>query len=108
MDWSHGWIQNKALSFEEEHKDGFIKLSGMKAPETTHTWLDERIGLVECRAKCLENCSCMAYANSDISEQGSGCAMWFGDLIVVRKFASGGQDIYVQMDASELGRNFFT
>ncbi|KAL5165037.1 Receptor-like serine/threonine-protein kinase SD1-8 [Glycine soja] len=44
----------------------------------------------------------MAYANLDISGQGSVCAMWFDDLIDIRLFAAGGQDVYVQIDASEL------
>ncbi|XP_020237974.1 G-type lectin S-receptor-like serine/threonine-protein kinase At4g27290 [Cajanus cajan] len=102
MDWSHGCVRNKELSCEDKHKDGFIKLTELKTPDTTHTWLDQTIGLEECRAKCLDNCSCMAYANSDISGEGIGCAMWFGDLIDIRQFAAGGQDLYVRMDASEL------
>ncbi|XP_061375151.1 G-type lectin S-receptor-like serine/threonine-protein kinase SD1-1 isoform X2 [Gastrolobium bilobum] len=102
MDWSQGCVRNKPLSCKDKRKDGFIKLSGLKAPDTTHTWLDQTIGLEECRTKCLDNCSCMAYANSDVSGQGSGCAMWFGNLIDMRQFASGGQDLYLRMDASEL------
>ncbi|MCI23710.1 G-type lectin S-receptor-like serine/threonine-protein kinase, partial [Trifolium medium] len=35
--------------------------------------------------------------------EGSGCALWFGDLIDIRQFAAGGQDLYVRMDSSELG-----
>ncbi|KAL2589728.1 hypothetical protein AAZV13_13G246900 [Glycine max] len=102
MDWSHGCIRNKELSCENKNKDGFNKLTLLKTPDTTHSWLDQTIGLEECKAKCLDNCSCMAYANSDISGQGSGCAMWFGDLIDIRQFAAGGQDVYVRIDASEL------
>ncbi|XP_027926286.1 G-type lectin S-receptor-like serine/threonine-protein kinase At4g27290 [Vigna unguiculata] len=102
MDWSHGCVRNKELSCENKHKDGFIKLPEMKTPDTTHSWLDQTIGLEECRAMCLDNCSCMAYANSDISGQGSGCAMWFGDLIDMRQFSDGGQEVYVRVDASEL------
>lgn len=42
----------------------------------------------------------MAYANSDISRQGTGCALWFGDLIDIRKFSDGGQDLYIRIPAS--------
>ncbi|KAH0986793.1 hypothetical protein GBA52_013970 [Prunus armeniaca] len=56
----------------------------------------------ECRTKCLKNCSCMAYRNSDIRGGGTGCAIWFGDLIDVRQFTAAGQDLYIQMSASEL------
>ncbi|KAG5052572.1 hypothetical protein JHK87_004770 [Glycine soja] len=105
MGWSHGCICNKELSCENKNKDKFNKLTLLKTPDTTHSWLDQTIGLEECKAKCLDNCSCMAYVNLDISGQGSGCAMWFGDLIDIRQFAIGGQDVYVQIDASKLGRN---
>ncbi|PNY16102.1 G-type lectin S-receptor-like serine/threonine-protein kinase, partial [Trifolium pratense] len=102
MDWSNGCVRNKALRCEEKNKDGFVKLSGMKGPDTTNSWLDQTIGLEECRVKCLDNCSCMAYANSDVRGEGSGCALWFGDLTDIRQFAAGGQDLYVRMDSSEL------
>lgn len=105
MDWSHGCVRDKPLSCKDKQKDGFVKLTGLKAPDTTHSWLDQTIGLEECREKCLDNCSCMAYANSDVTGQGSGCALWFGDLIDIRQFSAGGQDLYVRIDASELGRN---
>ncbi|RVW12953.1 G-type lectin S-receptor-like serine/threonine-protein kinase RKS1 [Vitis vinifera] len=50
----------------------------------------------------LKNCSCTAYANSDIRNGGSGCLLWFGDLIDIREFAENGQELYVRMAASEL------
>ena len=53
--------------------------------------------------KCLNNCSCMAYTNSYIRGQGSGCVMWFGDLIDIKQFENDGQDLYIRMDSSELG-----
>ncbi|XP_061358758.1 G-type lectin S-receptor-like serine/threonine-protein kinase At4g27290 [Gastrolobium bilobum] len=102
MEWSQGCVRNKPLRCNDKHKDGFVKLKGLKVPDTMHSWLDETIDLEECRAKCMDNCSCMAYTNSDIRGQGSGCAMWFGNLIDVRQFAVGGQDLYIRMDASEL------
>ncbi|KAK7257274.1 hypothetical protein RIF29_31125 [Crotalaria pallida] len=44
----------------------------------------------------------MAYANSDIRRGGSGCVMWFGDLIDLRQLQQGGQELYIRTDASEL------
>ncbi|RVW70309.1 Receptor-like serine/threonine-protein kinase SD1-8 [Vitis vinifera] len=60
--------------------------------------------LRECRVECLKNCSCTAYANSNISKGGSGCLMWFGNLIDVREFHAqeSEQTVYVRMPASEL------
>ncbi|RDX65312.1 G-type lectin S-receptor-like serine/threonine-protein kinase, partial [Mucuna pruriens] len=105
FDWSQGCVRNKPLSCKDKDKDGFVKFESLKVPDTTHTWLDETIGLEECRAKCLNNCSCMAYANSDIRGAGSGCVMWFGDLIDLKQFQTGKQDLYIRMPASELGTN---
>ncbi|RVW91458.1 G-type lectin S-receptor-like serine/threonine-protein kinase [Vitis vinifera] len=35
--------------------------------------------------------------------EGSGCLLWFGDLIDIRDFTQNGQEFYVRMAASELG-----
>jgi hypothetical protein len=51
----------------------------------------------------MKNCSCTAYANLDIREGGSGCLLWFSDLIDIRQFNDNGQDIYIRMAASEQG-----
>nr|KYP60959.1 Putative serine/threonine-protein kinase receptor [Cajanus cajan] len=102
-DWSQGCVRNKPLNCTNKLRDGFMKVKGVKLPDTTHTWVDETIGLEECRVRCLNNCSCMAYTNSDIRGEGSGCVMWFGDLNDIRQFDGEGQDLYIRMDASELG-----
>lgn len=99
-EWSEGCVRNKPLSCES---DGFVKLQGLKLPDTKHTWLDETIGLEECRKRCLNNSSCMAFTNSDIRGQGSGCVMWFGDLFDIRELQADGQDLYLRVPASELG-----
>ncbi|WJX50865.1 hypothetical protein P8452_37113 [Trifolium repens] len=103
-DWSQGCVRDKHLSCKHNHtnKDGFVKFQGLKVPDTTHTWLNVSMSLKECREKCLNNCSCMAYTNSNISGEGSGCVMWFGDLIDIRQFQDGGQDLYIRMFGSEL------
>jgi len=105
-DWSQGCVRNKPLSCNGEHKDGFVKFEGLKVPDTTQTWLDKTIGLEECRVKCLNNCSCMAYSNSDIRGAGSGCVMWYGDLIDIRQFETGGQGLHIRMSASESGKHY--
>ncbi|KAJ1434820.1 S-locus glycoprotein domain [Sesbania bispinosa] len=53
----------------------------------------------ECRAQCLENCSCLAYAY----ESGVGCMVWSRDLIDMQRFSSGGVDLYIRVAPSELG-----
>ncbi|XP_015897056.2 uncharacterized protein LOC107430690 isoform X2 [Ziziphus jujuba] len=102
MDWSQGCERNVPLNCQEKHSDGFVKFVGVKLPDTTFTWVNKSMNLQECRAKCLNNCSCMAFANSDISGKGSGCVHWFGGLVDIRGFPEGGQDLHIRMPASEL------
>uniref|UniRef100_A0A7N2M967 Receptor-like serine/threonine-protein kinase n=1 Tax=Quercus lobata TaxID=97700 RepID=A0A7N2M967_QUELO len=37
-----------------------------------------------------------------IRGSGSGCALWFGDLMDIRQLPAGGQDLYIRMPASEI------
>nr|KYP44598.1 Putative serine/threonine-protein kinase receptor [Cajanus cajan] len=97
--WRQGCIQNEP--FHCKDRDVFVKYVGMKVPETTHTWVDENINLDECRARCSNNCSCMAFTNSDIRGAGSGCVLWFGELFDVKESQTGGQDLYIRMSGSE-------
>ncbi|KAK9133682.1 hypothetical protein Scep_013210 [Stephania cephalantha] len=101
VDWSGGCRRRTGLDCGKG--DGFLKFSSLKVPDTTFCWVNKSMGLGECQMKCLMNCSCTAYADSDIRGSGSGCVLWFGDLIDIREFtAGGGQDLYVRMAASEL------
>ncbi|XP_050252872.1 G-type lectin S-receptor-like serine/threonine-protein kinase At4g27290 isoform X9 [Quercus robur] len=102
LDWSQGCVRNKRLSCEEKSTHGFLKFSGLKLPDTTHSWVNTKMNLEECRAECLNNCTCMAYTNSDIRE-GTGCAIWFGHLVDIKQFPAGGQDLYIRMHPLELG-----
>jgi hypothetical protein len=102
MDWSQGCARNKPLNCQEIITHGFVKFPNLKVPDTTYTWVNTSMNLKECREKCLGNCSCTAYTNSDIKE-GIGCAIWFGDLLDIKQFPYGGQDLYIRMHPSELG-----
>ncbi|XP_062110565.1 G-type lectin S-receptor-like serine/threonine-protein kinase At4g27290 isoform X2 [Humulus lupulus] len=105
-DWSQGCVRKVPLSCMNKHKDGFFKLSGLKLPDTKRSWVKKDMNLKDCRATCLNNCSCMAYSNTDIREQGSGCAIWFDNLMDIRQIAGGGGlDLYIRMPESELGRD---
>ena len=61
------------------------------------------MNLEECRVKCLNNCSCTAYSNSDLNDGGSGYTIWYGDLIDIRQIPFGGQGLYIRMLASGIG-----
>ncbi|KAI9070820.1 hypothetical protein K1719_047212 [Acacia pycnantha] len=101
MDWTQGCIHSEPWSCKVKNRDNFLKVSGLKLPDTTHSWVDGSMTLEECKAKCLENCSCTAYANSDISTGGSGCIIWFGDLNDIRQASDAGQDLYIRSAVPE-------
>ncbi|KAL5548150.1 hypothetical protein UlMin_003381 [Ulmus minor] len=102
--WSEGCIRNTPLKCQDKDGDAFVKVVGLKLPDTSFSWLNKSMDLMECKAKCLSNCSCVAYTNSNITGQGSGgCINWVGDLMDIRQFSSSeGQDLYIRMPASEL------
>lgn len=104
-DWSGGCVQSAAL--ECNSFDGFQKYSGVKLPDTSSSQFNKTMNLEECQQSCLRNCSCTAYANLDIRGEGSGCLLWFEDLIDMKRLPQGGQDIFIRVPASELGAFFF-
>ncbi|KAL9444245.1 hypothetical protein AB3S75_017430 [Citrus x aurantiifolia] len=85
--------------------DRFMKLDDIKLPDLLDVSLNESMNLKECEAKCFKNCSCRAYANSKVTDGGSGCLMWFGDLIDLKKTDNhtNGVSIYIRVPASEQG-----
>ncbi|KAD2392724.1 hypothetical protein E3N88_39701 [Mikania micrantha] len=81
--------------------DGFKRISGVAFPDTRHSWYNRSMTLEECEIVCRMNCKCTAYANLDITEGGSGCLLWFGELIDIREYDEK-QDLYIKLAASEL------
>uniref|UniRef100_J3M7G4 non-specific serine/threonine protein kinase n=1 Tax=Oryza brachyantha TaxID=4533 RepID=J3M7G4_ORYBR len=83
--------------------DGFVVVRGVKLPDAHNATVDVRITLEQCRARCLANCSCVAYAPADVGggATGSGCIIWMEDLVDLR-YVDGGQDLYVRSAKSEL------
>ncbi|CAA3027312.1 G-type lectin S-receptor-like serine threonine-kinase At4g27290 isoform X1 [Olea europaea subsp. europaea] len=98
-DWSNGCIRRTPLNCQEG--DVFLKYSSVKLPDAQYSTYNESMTLDESEVKCLQNCSCMAYSQLDIS-RGSGCLFWFRELIDIRDMSSDGQDIYIRMASSEL------
>ncbi|KAE9592948.1 putative protein kinase RLK-Pelle-DLSV family [Lupinus albus] len=101
VDFTEGCVHNQTWSCRDKNKDSFIKLSNMKGPDTTRSWLNESMTLRECRTKCWEDCSCTAFSNTGIKGLGHGCSIWFGDLLDVRKISNSGQDLYIRVAVSE-------
>ncbi|KAL8510400.1 hypothetical protein ACS0TY_017276 [Phlomoides rotata] len=101
-DWSGGC--KRIIPLNCKSGDGFQEIRGVKYPDMLEFWLNISMSLEECRAECLRNCSCTAYANPYITNGGSGCVMWFGDLVDTRYIpgADSKQNIYVRLPVSEL------
>ncbi|XLR41633.1 hypothetical protein S83_026293 [Arachis hypogaea] len=91
-DWSDGCVRITPLSCS---RDGFQKVTGIVLPDTSASWYNRTMNLLECKEFCLKNCSCTAYSNLDIRDGGSGCLIWFHDLIDIRQ---GTQDFYIRID----------
>ncbi|CAK9157651.1 unnamed protein product [Ilex paraguariensis] len=102
LQWSKGRVRKVPLGCQIG--EGFAKVAGVKLPDLLEFQLNTSMNVDECKAQCLKNCSCMAYANSYISAGGSGCLMWFGDLVDIRAFTSEAseQDIHLRLPSSEL------
>ncbi|KAK9133673.1 hypothetical protein Scep_013201 [Stephania cephalantha] len=99
MDWSNGCERRSRLGCGEG--EGFKRYAGVKLPDTREAWVSLTMGSRECEDMCLKNCSCSAYASANVVD-GTGCLLWFGELLDVRKLIDKGQDLYVKMPASEL------
>lgn len=83
--------------------DGFATVRNMKLPESANATVDMTLNLEECLLSCLRNCACRAYASANVSSPGAkGCFMWTGDLLDMRQFDNGGQDLFVRLAASDL------
>lgn len=102
IDRSDGCVRKSKLMCGNE--DSFQRYSNLKLPDTQNSWFDPSMTLEECAAKCLKNCSCTAYANIDVKEGGSGCLLWFDDLLDIREYLGSIQDLFLRKASAESGK----
>ncbi|KAM5588529.1 G-type lectin S-receptor-like serine/threonine-protein kinase [Rosa sericea] len=102
-DGSGGCVRKKEVSVCQ-NGEGFVKVSLVKAPDSSTARVNLTLGLKECEEECLRNCSCMAYSNADELQGGNGCVTWYGDLMDTRTYTHVGQDLYVRVDSIELAK----
>nr|GEY50274.1 S_locus_glycop domain-containing protein [Tanacetum cinerariifolium] len=100
-DFTSGCQRIKPLSCGNGDGDGFRNISGVKFPDTNNSWYNQSMTLEECELACKKNCSCTAYASLDIRNGGSGCLLWFSDLMDVRMLEET-EVLHIRMPASEL------
>ncbi|KAE8680174.1 G-type lectin S-receptor-like serine/threonine-protein kinase [Hibiscus syriacus] len=86
LKWSGGCIRMTTPACQDSV---FTKHNGLKLPDTSNSSFFKNMSLKECQVECSKNCSCTAYANSDIRNGGMGCLLWFGDLIDMRIYIDG-------------------
>ncbi|KAL3740469.1 hypothetical protein ACJRO7_021711 [Eucalyptus globulus] len=83
--------------------EGFKRLKGVKMPDLLQFTMNTSMSLKQCELECFKNCSCGAYASIDATGGGSGCLLWFGDLLDVKKLSEyANQDLYIHVSASDL------
>ncbi|KAL3740455.1 hypothetical protein ACJRO7_021702 [Eucalyptus globulus] len=96
--WSAGCARKTQLQCQDNSSrmDGFLKLDGVKLPD----FADSVSTIIrdECEAKCLENCSCNAFA----FDVGIGCMLWTENWIDVQQFDKGGLTLQIRLANSEL------
>ena len=104
LKWSEGCVRKTALNCHGG--DGFVDLGAAKLPDLLDFGLNKSMSLEECKAECLKTCSCVAYANSDVRDGGSGCLMWFGKLIDIRELRVKGteQRVHVKLSALDMSK----
>ncbi|KAK7287348.1 hypothetical protein RIF29_00620 [Crotalaria pallida] len=101
--WTGGCVRNVPLQCgsmkngsEVQQDDGFLVYHNMKVPD----FLERSNGDQDkCRADCLANCSCVAYAYDSYI----GCMYWSKDLIDLQHFPYGGADLFIRAPYSLLG-----
>ncbi|KAI8525267.1 hypothetical protein RHMOL_Rhmol13G0217500 [Rhododendron molle] len=99
LDWTGGCVAKTELNCSVAA--GFRRFSRLKLPDTSNFLVNRtEISRVDCEEACLKNCSCMGFAQTDVS----GCVVWSGELLDMREYYEGGQDLYVRLAASELAQ----
>ncbi|XP_058191516.1 G-type lectin S-receptor-like serine/threonine-protein kinase RKS1 isoform X2 [Rhododendron vialii] len=100
QDASGGCVKKRQALAMCGNGDGFVKIAKAKMPDTSKALVWKNLSMQECKEKCLRNCSCTAYV---VGGRGI-CITWYGNLMDVRRFPDGGQDLYVRVDAIELAQ----
>jgi len=87
--------------------DQFATLTGVKTPATPVFVRNRTLG--GCEAECRGNCSCTAYAYTNLRTAISGghmsrCLLWFGELVDIAKDVNiDGENLYLRLAGSSTG-----
>jgi hypothetical protein len=90
-----------------QHGEGFVKVENVALPESSAAvWVDMSKSLADCEVQCKRNCSCSAYAIIAIPGKNYGCLTRYKELEDINNARSESHDLYVRVDAYELGTLF--
>ncbi|KAK6932449.1 Bulb-type lectin domain [Dillenia turbinata] len=103
-DGSGGCVREQNISLCG-NGEGFLKVARTKLPDTSLVGATMFVNNLECRQKCLRNCSCTAYASSIVNEKENVCLMWFGELTDMRSAPESEIDLFVRVDSITLAKN---
>ncbi|PRQ49261.1 putative protein kinase RLK-Pelle-DLSV family [Rosa chinensis] len=102
-DGSSGCVRKKVVSMCK-NGEGFVKVSPVKAPDSSTAHVDLTLGQKKCEEECLRNCSCMTYSSAGDMQERNGCVTLYGDFMDTRSYTNLNQDLYVRVDSIELGK----
>ncbi|KAM5577702.1 G-type lectin S-receptor-like serine/threonine-protein kinase RKS1 [Rosa sericea] len=103
-DGSGGCVRKKGISVCK-NGEGFVKVSPVKAPDSSTAHVNLTLGPKECEEECIRNCSCMAYSSAGDPQERNGCVTWYGNLMDTRTYTNVNQDLYVRVDSIELAKH---
>lgn len=105
--WSGGCVRKTALQCAKGRglDDGFGKLVNVKLPDRASVTNDS--SEIDCRNKCLHNCSCEAYSYTKVSENFSRCLVWNGPLLDLADGLSPSKELNLRLARSDLGKQCF-
>ncbi|CAN4117432.1 unnamed protein product [Withania somnifera] len=80
------------------NRDAFMTIERIKLPDFAD--IADALNINECKSKCLENCSCTAYA----LVMGIGCMIWHEELVDLQQFKEGGKLFMFALLVLNLGK----
>ncbi|KAI8530591.1 hypothetical protein RHMOL_Rhmol11G0071200 [Rhododendron molle] len=86
--------------------NGFVKVANAKIRDTSKAHVQMSLSVHECKVECLRNCSSLAFTSEAEGGARANCFNWHENLMDVRRSPNGGLDLYVRVDAVELGMSF--
>ncbi|KAM3390152.1 hypothetical protein ACQJBY_011997 [Aegilops geniculata] len=101
LDISSGCRRTKALKCGKQSH--FVTLPKMKLPDKFVHVLNRSFD--ECTTECSNNCSCTAYAYTNLSSNGamadqSNCLLWTGELVDTGKYSNNDENLYLRLATS--------